>query len=267
MEEKYEFDLQKIVGVNYTHFTLWQQHFRGAADSASALAATEFVLFCCLADKILDSGRFSMAQKDSVCEKLDSSRFFSTNPYESRAFPEMDSLLNHVRTHLADSHFSKQDTLLLKAHMQRAFDSEVFMCRHSLQEFDVVEDEELHLLTDKAVEFESLAFLLAGAAPISLQMEQAGACIGRLLWLIDDLWDLPEDVQACRRNSLLFLGQPCRPLSIGDRIAGAQARMTLYSNSLKEDLSWLQRSVSEELFLCICWELRKWSKYADTVLE
>lgn len=263
VEHKYEFDLQKNVATNHTRFTLWQQHFCGNASPANTLAATQFVLFCCLADKILDSNRFSSVQKEAVCQKLYSQHFFSDRSYESQNFPELDTLLNQIRIYLLKCSISSQDKIELEEHMRRAFHSEIFMYRYPLKELDAMTESDLPLLIDKSVEFELSACLIAGPSPYSPQMMKAAICIGRIMWIIDDLWDLPEDVAAFRRNSFLFFNLPLESCSIQERSYAAQANIKLYVDILANNLRSLKETVNSTLFNHIRWEVCKWSKHIN----
>lgn len=261
VEHKYEFDLQKNIATNHTRFTLWQQYFCGNAAPANTLAATRFVIFCCLADKILDSNRFSLDQKEAVCKKLHSQHFFSERSYESQNFPELDILLNQIRIYLLKCNLSSKDRDELEEHMRRAFNSEIFMYRYPLKKLDAMAESDLPLLIDKSVEFELSASLIAGPSPYSPQMVKAATCIGRIMWIIDDLWDLPEDAAAFRRNSFLFFDLPLESCSIKERIHGAQANIKLHVDMLVNDFQSLKKIVNSTLFNHIRWIVCKWSRH------
>ena len=261
VESVYEFDLQKIVPLNHIQFAFWQQQFCGSECTSGELAATEFVLFCCLADKILDSGRFSPYQKEQVCKKLKSSHFFSASPVYSEGFPELDALMNHVRQHLVGLKLSSHERAELSSHMQLAFDSEIYMYQHKLHDPDLVPESEVPLLINKSVEFELTAFLITSAPHITPQMVQIATCIGRLLWLVDDLWDLPEDIDALRQNSLLFLHLPFLPKSIDERFQYVKDHMIDYRDMIISDLRLLENTVNSSLLNCIQWQVLFWSRH------
>lgn len=260
VEAKYEFDLQKIIPLNQAMFSFWQQ-LCCCESIEGELAAVQFVLFCCLADKFLDSGRFTSQHKELICEKLRNEYFFSDTPFFSQAFPELDFLLNQVRQYLISQNLSVREADELSLHMQRAFDSEIFMYHNALHDPDMVPEAHISLLTDKSVEFELTAFLIASAPVCTPQMLESATYIGRLLWIIDDLWDLPEDVDSHRRNSLLFLNMPYLPVSLQDRFLHLQDLIPLYRDMLASDLQSLKETVNPQLFHCVQWQISRWSRY------
>ena len=260
VEEKYEFDLQKIVLPNYIHFTLWQRSCGGKQNLEAIRAAVSFVVFCCLVDKILDSGRFSAEYKEIVCKKLDTSLFFSSSAFDGEGFAELDTMLNEIRLFLTDGQISEENAEWIRRHIQRAFDSECFMYRSRLQNESYIAPKQLCLLIDKSVQFERIAFLIAAPDRISDQTKETAEHIGKLFWLIDDLWDLPEDIEQERLNSLLFFDMP-REMTVPDRVEMVRNKLGYYTEQINRELTSVGEFVSEPLLRYLRWELRKWSRH------
>ena len=97
VEKNYGFDMQKILLPNYNKFVLWQKCFMQECKIENIEIAMQFIVFCCLADKILDSKRFLIEQKEVVIHKLNIKHFISNSDYVSDEFQELDRLLNNIR--------------------------------------------------------------------------------------------------------------------------------------------------------------------------
>lgn len=263
IEANYEFDLQKMCIPNYNKFYLWQQTFPGG-DEGDMLAAIQFIIFCCFVDKVLDSPRFTAAEKESVCQKLQVQHFTSAEPYQSSSFPEMDWLLNQVRLHLICSKENKLSSFL-EENMQCAVQSEIYMWKNPLLLRESFKKEDIHWLIDKSVAFEVAAFSLAAPIP-GQKAREAGRIIASIFWLIDDLCDFVEDIQCKRKNSLLFYLVPSEePLPLEMRIELAAQNLEKAISLLEGYLEQLQACVSRDLYQFILNTVWEWCRYVRKV--
>ena len=118
--EKYGFDFHRNVKDNIKKFFLWRKEFCTTVDEEAIYAAVFFVLYCCLADKILDSARFSQEDKRSICDELDG--FWEQKGNKSGIFPELTEIGLKVREFLtADKQYKNARFPLLVQKMERAF--------------------------------------------------------------------------------------------------------------------------------------------------
>lgn len=257
VENKYEFDMQKMLLPNYRKFYLWQQHFCGKAHIKKIKIAIEFIIFCCLVDKILDSKRFTEEQKNYVCEKIVTKNFSSPHKYESQNFIELDILLNDVRKYIIKSKSDEEEKLLES--IDKALLSEVYMYRNILEKKDSMKQEDYHYLTDKSVEFEKAAFMLATYNCNSYESNLAATNVGEIFWIIDDLCDLPEDVKCKRKNSLLFLNIDDESfIDISKRVEVACDNLDIYIRRLKSNLLQLKINAGEDFYDYIINEIWEW---------
>jgi len=259
VEAKYGFDMQKICAPNYNKFVLWQRAFPGGSVN-DRMAAIKFVVFCCLVDKILDSPRFTEAEKEAVCRKVDVRHLTAEVPYQSESFPEIDALLNDIRIHLIAPEWRDSACLpMLLKKMDRAFTSEIYMWKNPLLLRESFNKGDLHLLVDKSVDFELAAFLLASQC-----MDHPDAAVARYIaiafWLIDDLCDFVEDIHCKRRNSLLFCCVPTdETISLEERIELAYSNLEKMIVLLETCLKKLKSCTNSELYQFILNEVWEWS--------
>lgn len=259
VEKKYEFDMQKIVIPNYKKFALWQECYFGKIDIEKIKIATEFIIFCCLVDKFLDSGRFTREEKNLVCQKIVADNFFSSKNYKSDIFIELDILLNNIRKFILDNECSNAEKDKLLKLIDKALVSEVYMYRHPLGENDAMEKKDYHYLIDKSIEFEKSAFAIATYTANNERSENAAKNVGNVFWIIDDLCDLMEDIKYNRKNSLLFVGIDCdEPISISKRIEYAYKNMDWFIEKLINNLNALKNNSSEKFYDYIVNEVWEW---------
>lgn len=260
IESRYEFNMQKMCVLNYNKFVLWQRCFAGKIDEEKIKAATEFVAFCCLADKFLDSGRFDREEKEIVYESLNIRNFQGETSYTGRAFSELDEFINHIRNFLERNqmdHAEEIQCILLR--MRAAYESEKYMYLFPLSNDDRISREEYHLLTDKSVQFEIAAFMIASMGYNSEQSLNAANCIGEIFWVLDDLCDLLEDIKNGQKNSLLFYScDPDENISIKDRAQQTVCHLDQYILILFQNLESLKQLVSEDLLHYIYAEVWDW---------
>lgn len=263
VEKKYEFNMQKMLLPNYRKFYLWQKHFLGKVDSKRIEIAIEFIIFCCLVDKILDSRRFTNQQKNYVCEKIITRNFFSIQEYESNHFIELDILLNDIRKYIIDS--KSKDEEVLKVAIGKALESEVYMYRNILGITDLMKKEDYHFLTDKSIEFEKAAFMLSTYDDNRDETNIAATNVGEIFWIIDDLCDLIEDVKCKQKNSLLFLNIEYEGnIDITQRVKLASQNIGIYISRLKYNLIQLKCNAGVDFYDYIVNEIWEWCENVRT---
>lgn len=260
VQQCYEFNMQKMCLPNFNKFVIWQKERNGIVDYKKILVATEFVVFCCLADKILDSQRFSDDEKEKVCQKLNIKLFLSEKEYKSEYFVEMDQLLNDIRVFLIDKDTQKCPFYsLIVNKMEKAFKSEIYMSNNYLLAVQMMNSEEMHLLIDKSVEFEMAAFLLASVSATCKNTLKVAKYIANIFWIIDDLCDFVDDIRGRRMNSALFY---CSAIGIemqlSDRVEIAYANIDIFINELEKNIFALKDTVGEALFCYVLNEVWEW---------
>lgn len=265
INEAYGFDM----AVNYRQIALWQQNFCAAPDEAAMMAACKLVLFCCLADKILDSPRFGAEEKEKICCKLHTKYFDGTSSFEQDEFPEMNRLGNEIREYLlAAAEENTKEVFMVLEHLEKAFISERYMYESVLQRNESMSQSDLPLLVDKSIEFETAVFLLGSIGNNDARSLSAARTISRIFWLIDDLCDFPDDVHAKRRNSLLLLCVPqYGPLSLAERVEIAFQNIEYPVTLLEESISDLEKMIDSEFYLFLMGQLWVWCSNVRAALE
>lgn len=269
VEINYGFNLQKMCAPNYNKFILWQNYFVEEQVPEALDAAMQFVIFCCLADKILDSCRFDNIQKEAVCEKLNIKNFLSVERFESSQFPEMDTLLNNIRIFLlsvGQKNELERDKIAVS--MEKAFCSEIFMWKSPLECKEEMDREKLYLLSDKSIQFELAAFLMASFGRNSDKSYKAALETANIFWLIDDLCDLIEDIKAKRKNSMLFYCVHTEgPLALLERAEEAVKNADEFVDLLEMNLDFLRRDTDDFFFEFIVNEVWDWCTELRNMVE
>lgn len=260
--ENYGFDMQKMCAPNYNKFVLWQKNCFGGYNEEELLAAVKFIVFCCLSDKILDSPRFSDAEKECVCRKLNIDLFTQRTPFSSEMFGELDELLNDIRKFLVSQQIQESSHYAMIINkMRQAFVSEIYMYRNPLLCEESVTETELTLMVDKSVEFEIAAFLLAAATSIQMHEIKTAKCIANVFWLIDDLCDFVEDIKCKRKNSVLFyctweMGEMC----LTERVEKSFQKIDMLLDMLEKNIFEIKQSANRDLYEYILNEIWEWCK-------
>ncbi|MCD7790875.1 MAG: hypothetical protein LUH55_10195 [Bacteroides thetaiotaomicron] len=260
VEEKYEFNLQKMCALNFNKFILWQEEFCGGYKENELLAATKFIIFCCLVDKFLDSGRFSDKEKESICIKLQTNYFVSSEPYVSKEFTELDELLNDIRIFMIDDEVAVSgDRDVILESIDKALESEIYMYRNPLPDQEAFHHSEFNKLTDKSVEFEIAGFLMASMNHNSVNSKAAAACAGRIFWLTDDLCDFIEDVKYRRKNSALYYCiESAERIPLSQRVDGTFVNIDKFIERLEKEITLLKSQVGNELYTYLINEVWEW---------
>lgn len=260
VEEKYEFNLQKMSVLNFNKFILWQEEFCGCYKEKELLAATKFIIFCCLVDKFLDSGRFSDKEKESICMKLQANYFISSEPYVSKEFTELDELLNDIRAFMIDDEVAaSEDRDDILESIDKALESEIYMYRNTLPDQEAFHHSEFNKLTDKSVEFEIASFLMASLNHNSAKSKAAAACAGRIFWLTDDLCDFVEDVKYRRKNSALYYCiESTENISLAQRVDRTFVNLDRFIERLEKEIALLKSQVGSDLYTYLINEVWEW---------
>lgn len=202
VEEAYEFDLQKMIYPDYVKFRAWQVCCgKNKPDKQLIYMSISFVLFCCLADKMLDSRRISkelrswtadclnsfiqaddemfLPEKATALQKkafmlpdktsrlqreaLQKKMLQKEAPHKDaeRSIPEMTQLWQNISETAQSTAFSREDRIRIVREIRKAFLSELYMYENPLPEREAFPPERLYLVKDKSVAFEKAAFLMA----------------------------------------------------------------------------------------------------------
>ena len=268
VEKKYGFDMQKILLPNYNKFVLWQKCFMQEYKIENIEIAMQFIVFCCLADKILDSKRFLIEQKEVVIHKLNIKHFISNSDYVSDEFQELDRLLNNIRRFI-EKHMHKNSVELKKILdcMECAFRSEIYMATVPLLHKEKFDPAKRCLLIDKSVQFETAAFLLASFGANSARTQKAALDVANIFWQIDDLCDLMEDIKAKRRNSMLFLCvHESNELTLAERAHKCVENAEEYIIMLEKNIWLLKQDANDAFYTYILNEVWEWCSYLRSVV-
>lgn len=253
----YGFDLRKNAKINIEKFGIWRRELGLSDENDYVYAATCFVLFCCVVDKILDSRRFSQSEKETLCEEL---LFFWNKETRGRCrFPEIWELGAQTADFLAVQ--KKADSsryLMLKDKIDRAFFSEIYLYEHSLFDFD--ETVNLYHLTDKSVEFVSASFEIAAYDSAQERMKEIANLIGELFWLIDDVCDFPADIEEGSMNSaLIFCTDMSQQMLLYKRIEYAALHIDGMIQEMEIKAEYLGKAMGSEMYRFIQNELWDWT--------
>lgn len=266
--KKYDFDLHKQLQPNYTKFVLWQLSSIDQRHESQIKIAIKWILFCCLADKFLDSVRFTVEQKKAICKKLDVKWFTQPEQFVSNEFEEMDILLNDIRKFITSkqiidcSYFSQ----LIKS-IQNAFVSEIYMSTTFLDAVEPFKNDSRELLIDKSVEFERVAFMLSVLPESNNKIEKIAISMGEIMWLIDDLCDFVEDVQCKRKNSLLYMFiKDDDTFDLSYRVKVVSERLSTVFFMIHKRLELIKNGADESMYSYMIFLVRDWCENVrDTI--
>lgn len=231
IERRYGFNLQKQCEVNYILLSLWRKeshhlwekenHFRQEQDSrispeSDLFIGLKFLLAGCLLDKILDSRRFDISSKQSADRKMSSDYIQNYLNDPEEPFPEINHLLAESVAGIYSLEFffqkrRKQESFIQERNLiinklEKAYVSEKFVWKMDLAHVINQENNEclFQLLTNKSIEFESIALLMSSIGEEFEKKILLADLIGEICWLSDDLFDFVEDIKNQRVNSLLY---------------------------------------------------------------
>ncbi len=258
IERKYEFNLQRMCRINYCHFILWQKNFCHKINNNQCYIALKFIIVCCLIDKILDSKRFTKREKQIIIDKMNVCSSAGIQYDESNMFKEIDSLLNDIFSFL-NSYPNSIYKQIIEDKIKKAFVSEQFMSSSVLKKKEIFDENEMPLLTNKSIEFESAAFLMCSMTENSEHTNEAAEIIAEIMWLVDDICDYVDDIKELRRNSVLYLCSPKDVLmSLDERVDVAFSNIDVAIEKLEESMIKLKTVVTKELYYFIIKEIWDW---------
>lgn len=253
IELKYGISLHKSAKINIEKFYIWCNECCGQINKEHIQTATYFVLYCCLADKILDSEKNFLNYKYMVYRDLEN--FIKMSDTVTGDLYEMYELRKKIQGFIKVKQQSgNSNILLIKEKINRAVRSEQFMATHSINDFDVSIKESL--ITDKSVEFVSAAFLIAVYDTINEQVVEVSETIGKIFGYIDDICDYVSDMETESLNSLLFV---CPKTSeISGNMEWTTEKVDLAIKTLEKEVSKLKKTVGKEMYVFILNELWDW---------
>lgn len=254
IEKKFEFNMRKQCLVNYTFFKLWRNMLGISENDVYLLTAVKFVLACCIADKVIDSKRFSDMEKRYLISKVNHLSIINLD--ESNIFYELDLLFNEIFLTIEKIN-DKDDKKIIYKKIKKALISEKFMGEHTLRDCAIMNELNFHLLIDKSVEFESAAILLNLVECGCKNHIGISNMVGEIFWIIDDICDFIDDIKNNRANSILFYNIMPNGCDLNQRIDKSFELVENITNRLKTQLECLKSLISSELYyyiLCMIWE-------------
>ena len=239
----YDYDMTKKFLINLDFIFTWQESITGSVNEEAAIVAAEYIIFCCVVDKILDSDRFSKDVKRKLLQYIGIESFSYHIPLniEETEFQCIFKLVMDIRAFLRKYAGDKADNVMKD--IDKALRSECFMSFHDLQ-YSVKEDEQSFLI-DKSVSFESSAVRL-GVLPYDSDPVVQADTIGEIFWLIDDICDLLDDYKSNRINSLLYYNNP--EYKIADRLIYAVNHIDFYIELLNVKIALLKQSTDNTVY-------------------
>ena len=239
----YDYDMTKKFLINLDFIFTWQESITGSVNEEAAIVAAEYIIFCCVVDKILDSDRFSKDVKRKLLQYIGIESFSYHIPLniEETEFQCIFKLVMDIRAFLRKYAGDKADNVMKD--IDKALRSECFMSFHDLQ-YSVKEDEQSFLI-DKSVSFESSALRL-GVLPYDSDPVVQADTIGEIFWLIDDICDLLDDYKSNRINSLLYYNNP--EYKIADRLIYAVNHIDFYIELLNVKIALLKQSTDNTVY-------------------
>ena len=260
VEKKYLFNMQQMFKLNVCKFSLWQQCMCDAFDIRTVFAASEFVAFCCLVDKFLDSKRFSDGFKDEIASGfLHISEIKHLGEKSGKYLDELRALWNIFVEDVYSVPYLENQINMITEYLSAAFVSEEHLCHSKLQEKETFIADETELLTDKSTKFVTASFLISDISGSYLDRIEIFDIIGQLFCIVDDICDLIEDVENRRKNSLLFtLPDQGRELVLSERVEMTVSRIDTAVCEAKTLIQLLNDDLSVEMFDFIMWEVHEW---------
>ena len=249
--------LHKNAVLNVEKFQLWREEFGATVDSKYVEAATYFVLYCCLADKILDTERFTQQEKERVY--LDIKNFWNSSYNKSGEFLELYKMRRKVLGFFAEMEKLYNNRYrILKDKIDCALASECFIYDHSLTDFD--KDMNVHNVLDKSVEFVSASFLIGIGDLFEKEDIDVTDLIGEIFGYIDDICDYVLDLETGSLNmALLICMNEKKNISLEERIGETVIHMDIMISLLEDKVIQLQKKVSTQMYLYLLDELWCWT--------
>lgn len=240
----YGFNMDRVYLDNYVFLNHWEKeilHFENkTADFEPALM---YIVFCCLADKLLDSKRFSTDEKVRFLPVIkEPLKHNEEQNIEYSDFLTLKDLYSKQISNIADS-ILKEEIIDL---IVRAFKSECFISTNFLSQKLVAVKPTISELTDKSVCFEKAALLLM-LNKSNETLNHLSTLIAQTFWLIDDLNDFVEDVNNRRLNSLLFLDDKASAYNVEEIVYSGFQSTSLAVERLLESLAQLEIEASPAL--------------------
>lgn len=249
----YDYDMTRKFLVNMDAIFEWQESIIGTIDVEATEIAVEYVTFCCVCDKILDSKRFSKDVQKNLIKYININSFSLEEPFvcKEKDFHCIFKLVDDIRNYLINFKGNKLDKIM--EDINDALLSENFMSYRDLH-YDVKESE-IHLLIDKSVKFESSALKLS-LLPYDVDCEARAKLIGEIFWLIDDICDLLDDYKSNRINSLLYYNN--NATSLTERLIFAVEHIDFYIELLKYKVDLLRQCSGDKMYCSIKEQIWWW---------
>lgn len=253
IEKKYEFNMQRMCRNNYQMLTIFQLECKGEINEESRKYALEFLIFCCFADKLLDSRRFDFEQKKQVSRLLGLYGVME----EDNKFYELKWFVEDVSKYITRYKNSEKRNYIEDL-VNAAFISEVYMWKIPIEKKEKFLQKDGYLLLDKSIKFEEVALLLALGEDFEESDCKVANLIAKIMWLTDDLCDFTQDIKENRRNSLFYLNMPECELDMNKRGQYALYNMDNYVKMLEGYISELEYICKEPLYYYIVSLVEKW---------
>lgn len=254
---RYGITFHKNAVLNLEKFQLWRENFGVFEDSENAEAATYFVLYCCLADKILDAQRFTRQEKEIVYQDI--KNFWNYSYNEKGKFSELYKIRKKTLDFLTrKGKVQKERYKILRDKIDRALISECFMYNYSLKDFK--SDMDMHNILDKSVEFVSASFLISIWDIFGKEEIETTDLIGEIFGYMDDICDYVLDLETGTLNLALFICvNEKADFLLRERIAESVSNTEVMIGLLEDKVKRLQNRIGTQMYLYLLDELWNWT--------
>lgn len=254
---KWGLTFHRNVALNLEKFQLWREGFGAVRNFEYIEVASYFVLYCCLADRILDTQRFTDQEKEIVYQDI--KNFWNGSYNGDGEFSELHKIRKKILIFFDKNEKTQKNKYqILKDKISRALISERFMYDHSIDDFN--SDMDPHNILDKSVEFVSASFLIAAWDLFGKEEIKTADLIGEIFGYVDDICDYALDMETGTLNMVLFICMNERTdISTMKWMEEAAGHIEIMIRLLENKVEQLRNRVDTQLYLYLLDELWNWT--------
>ena len=254
---KWGLTFHRNVALNLEKFQLWREGFGAVRNFEYIEVASYFVLYCCLADRILDTQRFTDQEKELVYQDI--KNFWNGSYNGDGEFSELHKIRKKILIFFDKNEKTQKNKYqILKDKISRALISERFMYDHSIDDFN--SDMDPHNILDKSVEFVSASFLIAAWDLFGKEEIKTADLIGEIFGYVDDICDYVLDMETGTLNMVLFICMNERTdISTMKWMEEAAGHIEIMIRLFENKVEQLRNRVDTQLYLYLLDELWNWT--------
>lgn len=254
---KWGLTFHRNVALNLEKFQLWREGFGAVRNFEYIEVASYFVLYCCLADRILDTQRFTDQEKEIVYQDI--KNFWNGSYNGDGEFSELHKIRKKILIFLDKNEKTQKNKYqILKDKISCALISERFMYDHSIDDFN--SDMDPHNILDKSVEFVSASFLIAAWDLFGKEEIKTADLIGEIFGYVDDICDYVLDMETGTLNMVWFICMNERTdISTMKWMEEAASHIEIMIRLLENKVEQLRNRVDTQLYLYLLDELWNWT--------